>query len=244
MIQIRPKVLYVEDDEALGYATTYFLEQNGYDVTHCINGETAWSKFMKYSYDICLFDILLPSRKNGLNLTNEVREKNETIPIILISSKGMDEDRILGLESGADCYLTKPVNFNELLKRVEVFLKRNKKKDHSPIVHFKIGDLDFDYLKLTLGKSDFGYKLTQREADLLRYMCLNPDRLIKREDILMELWGKDDYYLGRSLDVFINKLRKYIRSQNKVKILTIHGLGFMYSIEGKLEENIITNYIY
>ena len=229
MLHKRPKVLYVEDDEILGYAITYCLEQNGYDVTHCNNGEIAWNKFMKYSYDICIIDIMLSSKKNGLNLANDIRKKNHIIPIILNSSKNIEADRILGFENGADCYLSKPVNLKELLLRMEVFLKRNRKKDHDPKVLFKISDLDFDYLKLTISKNDFGFILTQKEADLLKYFCLNPDRLIKREEILMEVWGKDDYYLGRSLDVFINKLRKHIRSQNEVKILTIHGSGFKYS---------------
>jgi DNA-binding response OmpR family regulator len=141
----------------------------------------------------------------------------------------MDNDKIMGFESGADDYVTKPYNLQELVMRIQVFLKRSKKKDDVGPVMFKIGDLNFDYTNLTLGNEKVEHQLTQREADLIRYLCLNANRVLKRDEILMNVWGKDDYFLGRSMDVFITKVRKYLKSQTAAKLQTIHGIGFKFN---------------
>ena len=229
MSQPKLKILLVEDDPVLGYIVKDFLQKQGYEVTHCTDGDVAWHQFMKNIYDICLLDILLPGKKDGMELANSIRKKNENIPIILLSSKNLDNDKIAGFESGADDYLTKPFNLQELLMRIQVFLKRSKKKEDKGTVLFKIGDLDFDYTNLTLGNEKIEHQLTQREADLVRYLCLNANRVLKRDEILMNVWGKDDYFLGRSMDVFITKVRKYLKSQTSAKLLTIHGIGFKFN---------------
>jgi DNA-binding response OmpR family regulator len=141
----------------------------------------------------------------------------------------MDNDKIAGFETGADDYITKPYNLQELLLRIQVFLKRTKKKDDAGPVIFKIGDLNFDYTNLVLGNDKVEHQLTQREADLVRFLCLNANRVLKRDEILMSVWGKDDYFLGRSMDVFITKVRKYLKSQTSAKLQTIHGIGFKFS---------------
>ncbi len=141
----------------------------------------------------------------------------------------MDNDKIAGFETGADDYITKPYNLQELLLRIQVFLKRTKKKDDTGPVIFKIGDLNFDYTNLVLGNDKVEFQLTQREADLVRYLCLNANRVLKRDEILMNVWGKDDYFLGRSMDVFITKVRKYLKSQTAAKLQTIHGIGFKFN---------------
>ena len=184
---------------------------------------------MKNIYDVCLFDILLTGKKDGMELANSIRKKNENIPIIMLSSKNLDNDKIAGFESGADDYITKPFNMQELLMRIQVFVKRSKKKEDKGTVLFKIGELDFDYTNLTLGNEKVEHQLTQREADLVRYLCLNANRVLKRDEILMNVWGKDDYFLGRSMDVFITKVRKYLKSQNAAKLQTIHGIGFKFN---------------
>lgn len=225
MSQPKVKILLVEDDPVLGYVVKDFLQKQNYDVTHCTDGDTAWNQFMKNIYDICLLDILLPGKKDGMELANNIRKKNENIPIIMLTSKNMDNDKIAGFESGADDYITKPYNLHELLLRIQVFLKRSKKKEEEGPVKFKIGNLTFDYTNLTLGE----HQLTQKEADLVRYLCLNANRVLKRDEILMNVWGKDDYFLGRSMDVFITKVRKYLKSQSSAKLQTIHGIGFKFN---------------
>jgi len=182
---------------------------------------------MKNNFDICLLDVVLP-KKDGMYLANQIRQKNEAIPILLLTSKSMDDDKIAGFKSGADDYITKPFNMQELLLRVEVFLKRTKKKEDNTPVEFKLGDLDFDFNNLALRNDKVEHQLTQREADLIRYLCLNANRVLKRDEILMNVWGKDDYFLGRSMDVFITKVRKYLKDQKGVELQTIHGIGFKF----------------
>lgn len=229
MSQPKVKILLVEDDPVLGYVVKDFLLKQDYDVTHCSDGDVAWHQFMKNIFDVCLLDIMLPGKKDGMELANSIRKKNENIPIILLSSKALDMDKIAGFESGADDYITKPYNLQELNMRIQVFLKRSKKKEDTGPIHFKIGDLDFDYSNLILKSDKVEHQLTQREADLVRYLCLNANRVLKRDEILMNVWGKDDYFLGRSMDVFITKVRKYLKSQNAAKLQTIHGIGFKFN---------------
>ncbi len=229
MSQPKIRVLLVEDDPVLGYVVKDFLQKQDFDVTHCTDGDAAWHQFMKNIFDVCLLDILLPGKKDGIELANNIRKKNENIPIIMLSSKTMDIDKIAGFETGADDYITKPYNLQELLMRIQVFLKRTRKKEDTGPVIFKIGDLNFDYGNLTLSNDKVEHQLTQREADLVRYLCLNANRVLKRDEILMNVWGKDDYFLGRSMDVFITKIRKYLKSQNAAKLQTIHGIGFKFN---------------
>lgn len=228
MSQPKLKILLVEDDPVLGYVVKDYLQKQEYEVTHCTDGDAAWNQFMKNIFDICLLDIMLPGKKDGMELANSIRKKNENIPIILLSSKNMDNDKIAGFESGADDYVTKPYNLQELLMRIQVFVKRSKKKADVGPLSFNIGDLVFDYTNLLLKNEKVEYQLTQREADLVRYLCLNPNKVLKRDEILMNVWGKDDYFLGRSMDVFVTKIRKYLKSQNEAKLQTIHGIGFKF----------------
>lgn len=227
-LQPKIKILLVEDDPVLGYVVKDFLQKHDFEVTHCTDGDNAWLQFMKNIYDICLLDVMLPGKKDGMELANNIRQKNENIPIVLVTSRNMDVDKIAGFESGADDYVTKPYNMQELLLRINVFLRRSKKKEDPGPEKFMIGDLLFDIPNLTLANETVQYQLTQREADLIRYMCLNANRVIKRDEILMNVWGKDDYFLGRSMDVFITKIRKYIAGQLNVKLQTVHGIGFKF----------------
>jgi DNA-binding response OmpR family regulator len=229
MSESKTKILLVEDDPVLGYVVKDFLVKQQFDVTHCTEGDAAWHQFMKNMYDICLLDIMLPGKKDGMELANSIRKKNENIPIILLSAKNMDNDKIAGFESGADDYVTKPYNLQELLHRIQVFVKRSKKRESKGPIIFKIGDMMFDYTNLVLRNDKLEYQLTQREADLVRFLCLNPNRVLKRDEILMNVWGKDDYFLGRSMDVFITKIRKYLKAQTVAKLQTIHGIGFKFN---------------
>lgn len=225
----KAKILLVEDDPTLGYAVKESLKNNGYDVTHCPDGETAWQQFTKNIFDICLLDVILP-KKDGMALANQIRKQNEEIPILMLTSKSMDDDKIAGFKSGADDYITKPFNMQELLLRLEVFLKRTKKKEDNTPAEIRIGSLRFDYNNLLLSNTETEHQLTQREADLIRYLCMNANRVLKREEILLNVWGREDYFLGRSMDVFITKVRKYIKEQPGVELQTIHGIGFKFTL--------------
>lgn len=182
---------------------------------------------MKGNFDLILLDVMLP-KKDGTTIAAQIRKKNETIPILMLTSKSMDDDKIAGFRSGADDYITKPFNMQELKLRIEVFMKRTRKKDEAP-TGFKLGATTFDFDNLMLQNETDNHQLTQREAELLRYFCVNANKVLKRDDILLHVWGKEDYFLGRSMDVFITKLRKYLKSEKEVELQTIHGIGFKFN---------------
>lgn len=230
MAAYKAKVLFVEDDASLAFIVKDHLEDNGYEVIYCVDGESAWQQFMRHAFDICLLDVMLP-KKDGLTLAAQIRKKNETIPILLLTAVSTDESKIAGFQKGVDDYITKPFNMQELLLRMEVFLKRTQKKQDELSEPVKIGNLAFDFKNLMLKTPTETIQLTQRESELFRFFYLNTNKVLKREDILTEIWGKDDYFLGRSMDVFITKLRKYIRGQEGVEIQTIHGVGFKFVVE-------------
>jgi DNA-binding response OmpR family regulator len=227
----------VEDDRVSGNLVKYFLIDQNYDVTLCADTAMAWQQFMKNNYDLCLLDIVVPGKRDGIELAKNIRQKNKDIPILLMSSKCMEKDKITGFESGADDYITKPFNYQILLMKIRVFLKRRKKEEEKTHFLFRIGDFEFDHENLILRNDSEQYQLTQKEADIVRYLCLNANRIVKREDILMNIWGKDDFFLGRSMDVFITKIRKYFKSQDAVNIQTIHGIGFKFNNSLQLSYN-------
>lgn len=224
----KAKILLVEDDPTLSFVVKEALQVKGYEVVHTLDGETGFQQFMKHNFDIILLDVMLP-KKDGVSIATQIRKKNETIPILMLTSKAMDDDKIAGFRSGADDYITKPFNMEELLLRIEVFLKRTKKKENEAPTGFKMGSLIFNYDDLLLYNDEEKYQLTQREAELFRYLCMNANRVLKRDDILLHVWGKEDYFLGRSMDVFITKIRKYIKNQKDVSLQTIHGIGFKFN---------------
>lgn len=220
----KAKILYVEDDETLSFVTSDNLSLNGYEVIHCLDGETAIESFVKGSFDLCLLDVMLP-KKDGFALAAEIRKKNPEIPIIFLTAKSMKEDRIAGLKIGADDYITKPFSIEELILKIEIFLKR-KFINMKQADKYTIGKLLFDYKNLSIIYGDAEKTLTQREADLLKLLIENKNNVIKREEILERVWGQNDYFLGRSMDVFISRLRKYLSDDVQLKIDNIHGVGF------------------
>ncbi len=226
MQQAKAKVLLVEDDSTLGYVIKDNLEDNGYEVLYCVDGETGWQQFMRNNVDICLLDVMLP-KKDGMALAQQIRKKNEQVPILFLTAKSMDEDRIAGFKAGGDDYITKPFNMEELILRIEVFLRHTQRKLDVGEAIINIGNLEFDYNNLLINKDGKQlYQLTQKEADLMLYITQNANTVVKREDILMNVWGKDDYFLGRSMDVFMTKIRKYLKDAEDVDLQTIHGVGF------------------
>jgi DNA-binding response OmpR family regulator len=226
----KAKILLVEDDPTLGFVIKDNLEESGYEVVYCHDGETAWQQFMRHNVDLCLLDVMLP-KKDGMMLAQQIRKKNDRIPILFITAKSMDADRIAGFKAGGDDYITKPFNMEELLLRIEVFLKRTKNSERNHVQQYEIGNMHFDYQQLTVTVNGEHFQLTQKEADLLKYLCDHQNAVVKREDILMAVWGKDDYFLGRSMDVFMTKIRKYIKEANGIELQTLHGIGFKFIVQ-------------
>jgi len=222
------KILLVEDDPNLGFVIKDNLTVKGYEVVLCENGEAGQEAFDKDSFDLCILDVMMP-RKDGFTLAKAIREKNQQVPILFVTAKSMLEDKIAGFKSGGDDYIIKPFSMEELILRIEVFLRRSKTQAASD--SFRLGKFDFDCQNFTL-QHDAGQKtLTQKEAEVLKLLCENQGRILKREEILKSVWGDDDYFLGRSMDVFISKLRKYLKEDPRVQIVNYHGVGFKLEVE-------------
>jgi len=221
----KSRVLLAEDDLSLGYVIKDNLAVAGYDVVLCVDGQAAIDKFGKENFDICLLDVMMPN-KDGFAVAKKIRQQTDLIPILLITAKSLEEDRIHGFECGADDYIIKPFSMQELLLRIDVFLRRTKKMYSEKTLSYQIGEMKFSFNDLRLLVGGTNYNLTQKEAELLLFLCEHPNRILKREEVLLNVWGKDDYFLGRSMDVFITKLRKYFKADESVHIETIHGMGF------------------
>ena len=221
----KSRVLLAEDDLSLGYVIKDNLAVAGYDVVLCADGQAAIDKFGKENFDICLLDVMMPN-KDGFAVAKKIRQQTDLIPILLITAKSLEEDRIHGFECGADDYIIKPFSRQELLVRIDVFLRRTKKMYTEKTLSYQIGEMKFSFNDLRLFVGGTNYNLTQKEAELLLFLCEHPNRILKREEVLLNVWGKDDYFLGRSMDVFITKLRKYFKADESVHIETIHGMGF------------------
>ena len=221
----KAKVLLAEDDLSLGYVIKDNLVDAGYDVVLCPDGQAAIEKFNKENFDICLLDVMMPN-KDGFAVAKKIRQQTDSIPILVITAKSLEEDRIHGVESCGYGDIVKPFNMQELLLRIEVFLRRTKKMYSERSQSFQIGDMHFSFNNLKLMADKAEHNLTQKEAELLQFLCEHPNRILKREEVLLNVWGKDDYFLGRSMDVFITKLRKYFKSDPSANIETIHGIGF------------------
>jgi two-component system response regulator VicR len=224
---MRAHLLYVEDDESLSFVTRDHLELQNYQVTHCPDGKSALAALAEQRFDLCLLDVMLPEM-DGFALAREIRKHDTQIPILFLTAKSLKEDRLEGLRLGADDYITKPFSIEELMLKIEVFLRRSQVSGAPRPSAFPLGSYSFNYANLELSHDAQIRRLTQKEADLLRYLYHNRNKVIKRSAILEAVWGEDDYFLGRSLDVFISRLRKYLKNDDSLRIENIHGVGFCF----------------
>jgi DNA-binding response OmpR family regulator len=222
------KILYTEDDETLAFLTYDNLQQNNYTITHCNDGQIALETFRNNVFDICILDIMMP-KMDGFELATAIREINADIPIIFLSAKTLKEDRIKGLKLGADDYLVKPFSIEELLLKIEIFLKRSQKRHFDEKTIYTVGKYKFDSKNYVLLSDEEKIKLTDRESQLLKLFLDNKNIVLKREEILNKLWGDDDYFMGRSLDVFISRLRKTVANEEGISIENLHGIGFRFA---------------
>ena len=228
MMNQKAKILYVEDDLTLSFVTRDNLELYGYSIDFCEDGFEAYKMFNQNKYDLCILDVMLP-RMDGYELARRIRNRNEEVPIIFLTAKSTREDKIYGLKIGADDYITKPFSIEELVLKIEVFLKRSGQRKSALQGRCEIGEFEFDLKNHRLKGANEVRQLTHREAELLKILCENKDTIIKREDLLMKIWGDDHYFASRSLDVFISRLRKYLKPDPAVRIENIHNVGYRLS---------------
>lgn len=221
------KILYVEDDVTLSFVTRDNLQLYGYEIDYGEDGVEGLQLFKENHYDLCILDVMLP-RMDGYELALKIRKLNQDIPIIFLTAKSRSEDKIHGLRIGADDYITKPFSIEELVLKIEVFLRRSglRKKTEELSGECKLGHFLFDIGNHILYGPEKKKQLTHREAELLAAFCRNPDTIIKRDDLLVKIWGDDHYFASRSLDVFISRLRKYLKSDPTIKIENIHNVGY------------------
>ncbi len=226
------KILLVEDDDALRFIVKDNLEQHHYQVEAAENGEIALQLFAQNEFDLIILDVMLP-KVDGFQVAKTVRNKNEQIPIIFLTARSMTEDKITGLTLGGDDYIPKPFSMEELLLKTKIFLKRSQAHPVSNSGVSKaisIGKFQFYPDDLILTVDGAQRNLTLKESELIRYFALNANKVLSRNEILEKIWGNDDYFLGRSLDVFISRLRKYFEPDPNIKITNLHGIGFRFSV--------------
>lgn len=228
----KTRIIYVEDDTTLSFVTRDNLELKGYSVDSCEDGAQALEMFGKYKYDLCILDVMLP-KMDGFTLAGKIREKNSDIPILFLTARSTKEDRIHGLQLGADDYITKPFSIEELVLKIEVFFRRSKivsTNGNRPEL-IRLGRFTFDQANQQLTEGKKQYQLTYRETELLKYLADHSGQIVKREDILLNVWENDQYFSSRSLDVFISRLRKILKSEPAIMIENIHNVGYRLRID-------------
>jgi two-component system, OmpR family, response regulator len=226
MTTAKTKILLAEDDENLGLLLKEYLNAKGFETKLFANGDLAFRDFVKTQYDICILDVMMPV-KDGYTLAREIKQIDEEIPIIFLTAKSMKEDVIEGFSIGADDYITKPFSMEELLFRIEAILKRTSStyKTSAP-EHFNIGRYVFDVKKQSLQIDDNVIRLTTKESELLKLLCTHQNKILDRNFALKTIWLDDNYFNARSMDVYITKLRKYLKEDDSVEIINVHGKGF------------------
>ncbi len=221
------KVLLAEDDKNLGNVLKSYLEVKGFETILCINGQEAYNAFEKGGYGFCIVDVMMPV-KDGFTLVKEIREKDKHIPVLFLTAKSMQEDKMRGFQVGGDDYLTKPFSMEELLVRMQAILRRVNENTSNEIRNnvFVIGKYQFDFNRQILRMADKEQKLTSKEAALLRLLAINLNQVLDRSYALKEIWNDDSYFNARSMDVYITKLRKFLKLDPTVELINVHGIGF------------------
>lgn len=228
---MKVKILLVEDDTSLGFIISDQLRSDGYQVTLCSDGLEGFKRFNEDKFHMCIFDVMMP-KKDGFSLAIDIRKIDKGIPILFLTAKSNDEDKVEGFKSGGDDYLTKPFNVEELQLRVAALLRRvNVQPETKDESIYQLGNYTFDTLNFQLKHEKFEKTLTKKEAQILKILCKFTNQVVAREVVLTAVWGQDDYFVGRSLDVFITKLRKYFKEDDNIQISNIHGIGFKLEIK-------------
>jgi DNA-binding response OmpR family regulator len=223
------KILLAEDDLNLGFVVQDQLKMNGFSVHLATDGKEGLKKFNSDKFHLCILDVMMPE-KDGFSLAKDIRKIDKDVPILFLTAKSQIEDKIEGFKAGGDDYLTKPFSSEELTLRIHALLRRANLEVASDDDTFTIGSYTFDTNNYHLTHPNFEKKLTKKEADILKLLCKNKNKVLPRDIVLNSVWGQDDYFVGRSLDVFITKLRKYLKEDESISISNVHGVGFKLEI--------------
>lgn len=221
----KQKILLVEDDENLGYVIQDLLSMNGYKVHLARDGKEGLLFFNKSTYDLCLIDVMMP-KKDGFELAQDIQKLNNSVPLVFLTARNQKEDKIKGLKLGADDYITKPFDSDEFLLRVKAILRRGSTEKNNSEKEYKIGEYTFTPSSLILSKDNDNRRLTKKESALLKLLCEHKGKILERGVVSNLIWGDDSYFVGRSMDVFITRLRKYLNDDSTISITNIHGIGF------------------
>jgi DNA-binding response OmpR family regulator len=234
---MKPSILLVEDDNNLGQLLKEYLDIKGYETTLCRDGEAGLKTFKNSAFDLCIFDVMMP-RLDGYSLAEEVRIIDAEVPIVFLTAKSLKEDTLRGFKAGADDYIKKPFSMEELLVRIQAILKRSRKQEASAesATKFQIGKFQFDYNTQKLLLDGEEMKLTSKESELLRLLVLHKNKTLDRSLALKKIWLDDNYFNSRSMDVYITKLRKYLKGDENLQIINVHGQGFKLLDTGVAEE--------
>ncbi len=223
------KILYVEDDPSLGFVVQDGLMAAGYTVHLCRDGKSALQQYNQKTYDICVLDVMLPE-KDGFSLAQDIRKVNTQVPILFLTARGRIEDKMTGYDVGADDYLTKPFEQQELLMKIKALLRRSTDQTEEK-GNYQVGDYSYHPETMMLAHSEEERRLTKTESKVLGLLCEHKNRVMERDLLLNLVWGKDDYQTGRSLDVYLSKLRKYLARDPRIRIENVHGVGFKLEID-------------
>lgn len=221
------KILLAEDDRNLGTILRTYLEAKGFSPRLCINGQEALDAFNKEPFDFCVLDVMMPI-KDGYTVAKEIRKVDANIPVLFLTAKSLEEDKLKGFQSGGDDYLTKPFSMEELLARIEAILRRSARATENAGDKgvFSIGKFNFDYNHQILSINGVDQKLTSKEAELLKLLCDHLNQTVDRSFALNRIWQNDSYFNARSMDVYIAKLRKYLKEEPNIELINVHGIGF------------------
>ena len=219
------KLLLVEDDPNLGTLLKDYLDAKGHQCILRTNGEDGYKSFTNEAFDFVILDVMMPV-KDGFSLAKDIRGIDQKVPILFLTAKSLSEDKLKGFETGADDYMTKPFSMEELMARITAILRRSSANLNQDDSKFTIGDFSFDTKLQILKSNNENQKLTTKESDLLKLLCKNENAVLERNHALKAVWGDDNYFNGRSMDVYIAKLRKYLKSDQRIQIINVHGKGF------------------
>lgn len=219
------RILLAEDDMNLGNVLKAYLELKGFDVDYCGDGEEAYNVFLKKKFDFCIVDVMMP-KKDGISLVESIRANDTKVPVIFLTAKSSEQDKLKGFMAGGDDYITKPFSMDELMARMEAIIRRSANSVISKSDKYEIGKYSFDYKRQTLTFGDETQKLTTKEAELLKLLCEFKNKTVERAFALNRIWKSENYFNSRSMDVYITKIRKYLQNDPQVQLVNIHGVGF------------------
>ncbi|MEQ9426238.1 MAG: response regulator transcription factor [Cyclobacteriaceae bacterium] len=226
MMETTAKILLVKDDESLGYILKEYLQMHDYTVIWAKDGVAGKNAFDHSNFGLCVLDVMMP-HKDGFTLASEIRAVNDQVPIIFLTAKTLKVDKLKGFKIGCDDYIVKPVDEEELIARIRAIIRRNHTTAIPEDTFYQIGKFQFDAQNQSLNLDGTTHRLTEKETEILKLLCQKKGRLLDRKETLRNLWGENDYFTRRSMDVFITKLRKLLSSDPQVKIKNVHGKGFI-----------------